>query len=259
VAEGDLVTTEEAAWVFRRAAELDAATTGVPEAVLDGRALESAGVEAGLSARSIRVALGELRAGALAPAEPDLDSPPSRRTLVRSRAVPGPPGAVAAALEEIARRNLLVVRRRRGASTVWDRRHGPAAAVARSWPGRGRRPLADVTRLSARLGPVPGAPGMVQVELRADLPPARRLVPLRTRLGVGTGVVVGGAVAVAPLGGGLAVGEALLVLAGAGGATWAGSTGLRAGRDARAALGDALAYVLDRLEHRRQQPDLVLV
>jgi hypothetical protein len=52
--------------------------------------------------------------------------------------------------------------------------------------------------------------------------------------------------------------DLLLVLAGTGGAGWSGAWGYRATRDARDALGDALAYALDRLEHRRI-PELVLV
>jgi hypothetical protein len=52
--------------------------------------------------------------------------------------------------------------------------------------------------------------------------------------------------------------DLLLAAAGASGAGWAGLVGHRAACDARAALGDALAYALDRLEHRRT-PELVLV
>lgn len=259
MAAGELVTTEEAAWVFRRAAELDAALPGGPEALLDGRTLEAAGTEAGLSVRSLRQAMEELRAGALVPAEPVVDELPARRSIVRTRAVPGSPAAVMAVLEEVARRNVLTVRRRRGATTVWDRCPGPGAALRRSVLGRRSRPLAAVGRLSATLGPVPGAPDLVRVELRADLVPARRLLRWRTKAGVATGVATGASMAAAAVLTGVSgAPDALLVLAGAGGATWAGAHGVRAGREARAELGDALAYALDRLEHRRT-PELVLV
>jgi hypothetical protein len=258
VADGQLLTTEEAAWVFRRAAELEARAPGVPEALLDARTLEAAGVEAGLSPVSIRAALTELRAGGMAGPEPAPEGPSSRRSLVRTRAVPGPPPRVAWALDEMARRNLLVVRRRRGATTVWDRRSDVGATCARAFSGRRARVLNAVARLSATLGPVPGAPELVRVELRAELAPTRRLLPLRTRLAVGTGLAVGAGVVLAQVQAGFDPGDLLLVGAGAGGAAWAGTAGYRAGREARAALGDALAYALDQLEHGGR-PDLVLV
>jgi hypothetical protein len=258
VAAGELVTTEEAAWVFRRAAELDAAAPGGPEALLDGRTLEAAGTEAGLSVRSLRQAMDELRSGALVPAEPVLDELPARRSIVRTRAVAGPPPAVMAELEQLARRNVMTVRRRRGSTTVWDRRPGAGAALRRAVPGRRARPLAAVGRLSATLGPVPGAPDLVRVELRADLVPARRLLRWRTKAGVATGVAAGtAAAAAAVLVSPVVPADALLLVAGASGAGWAGVAGHRAAVDARAALGDALAYALDRLEHRT--PELLLV
>lgn len=260
MAEGDLVTTDEAAWVFRRAAELEAVSLGGPEALLDERTLEAAGAEAGLSPASIRTALQELRAGALVAPEPVTDGRPGRRSLVRTRAVPGPPAGVAQALDELARRNVLSVRRRRGTTAVWERRPGVGATCLRALPGRRARPLAAVGRLTATLGPVPGAPDLVRVELRADALPVRRLLPLRTRVGVGTGVATGvGVAAIAAVAHPFALlADAVVLAGGAGGAVWAGSAGVRAGRDARAALGDALAYALDQLEHRRS-PAPVLV
>ena len=248
MATGDLVTTDEAAWVFRRAAELEAAVGAGPEALLDVRTLEAAGVEAGLSPASIRAALVELRAGALAAPDPEPDEPSGRRAIVRTRAVPGPAAEVARALDELARRNVLSVRRRRGAGTVWERRTGVLAACQRVRPS----PLCGVARLTATLGPVPGAPDLVRVELRADPLPARRLVPLRTRVRVGTGVGAGAAVTAAAVAASpLVPADLLLAVAGAGGAAWAGASGVRAAREARSSLGDALAYALDRLEHRR--------
>jgi hypothetical protein len=254
VADGHLLTTDEAAWVFRRAAELEARQPAGSEALLDQQALEAAGAEAGISPLSIRAALQELRAGALVEPEPEPVGSRSRRTIVCTRAVLGPPGQVAAALDEIARRNLLVVRRRRGPVTVWERREGLVAACQRVRP----HPLRGVARLTSTLGPVPGAPELVRVELRAEPIASRRLVRLRTRMGVGTGVAAGSAVALVGLAGPAPlVVDAVLATTGVGGAAWAGRSGLRAARDARAALGDALAYALDRLEHRR--PELLFV
>jgi hypothetical protein len=254
VAERDLLTTDEAAWVFRRAAELESRSVLAPEALLDERTLEAAGAEAGLSPVSIREAVRELRAGALAGPEPDPEGPPGRRSLVRTRAVPGPASEVARALDDLARRNLLAVRRRRGATAVWERRTGVVAACQRVKP----HALSGVGRLAATLAPVPGAPDLVRVELRADPLTARRLVPMRTRVRVGAGVGVGAGVALLAVGNHGLPADALLLLGGGGGAAWAGASGVRAVRDGRAALGDALAYALDQLEHRRT-PELVLV
>jgi hypothetical protein len=254
VADGQLLTTDEAAWVFRRAAELEAWLPAGPEALLDQEALEAAGAGAGISPASIRAALQELRAGAMAAPDPEPEGAASRRSIVRTRPVPGPPAQVAAVLDEVARRNMLAVRRRRGPVTVWERRAGVVAACQRVRP----HPLRGVARLTSTLGPVAGAPDLVRVELRADPVPGRRLVPVRTRVRVGTGVGVGAGVAAAAAAGGLVPADVLFLAGGAGGATWAGVSGVRAAREARASLGDALAYALDRLEHRRI-PDLVLV
>ena len=129
---------------------------------------------------------------------------------------------------------------------------GAADGCDRRLPA-GEAPSAlGVARLTATLGPVPGAPALVRVELRAEPVPGRRLVPVRTRLRVGAGLTVGaGVAAVAPGPAGLDGTELLLTAAGAAGAVWAGTSALRAAKEARAALGDALAYALDKLEHRR--------
>lgn len=139
MADGRLLTTDEAAWVFRRAGELEARWPTAPEALLDERTLEAAGTEAGLSPQSIRAALEELRAGGLVAPDPEPEGPSSRRCIVRTRAVLGPPGEVAAALDGLARRNVLAVRRRRGPVTVWERRTGVVAACQRARRGRARR------------------------------------------------------------------------------------------------------------------------
>jgi hypothetical protein len=158
-------------------------------------------------------------------------------------------------LDTLARRNLLTVRRRRGPSTVWERRTGVVAACMRVRP----HALRGVTRLAATLGPVPGAPDLVRVELRADPVPVRRLVPVRTRMRVGAGVGLGAGAVVVALGTAASVPvDLLLVAGGTGGAALAGTSGLRAARAAREALADSLAYALDRIEHRRL-PDVVLV
>ena len=254
MADGRLLTTDEAAWVFRRAAELEARWPPAAEALLDEGALEAAGTEAGLSPASIRTALEELRAGALAVAEPEPEGPPGRRSIVRTRAVLGPPVEVAAALEALARRNVLTVRRRRGPVTVWERRTGAIAACQRVRP----HALRGVARLTSTLAPVPGAPDLVRVELRAEPVPASRLLPVRTRARVAAGVGAGaGVTALAFASGGLVPVDLLLVAGGTGGAAWAGASGVRAAREARAALADALAYALDRLEHRRTELLLV--
>ena len=89
--EGDRLDDEQIALVIRRASELDGQSpAGQPG--LDLVLLEEAAVEAGLSRESVRRAVAELRAGALAldtgaPARRTALGPPS---LTVSRCVPGP-------------------------------------------------------------------------------------------------------------------------------------------------------------------------
>src|SRR5947207_2461354 len=61
----DQVSNDEAAAVFRRAAELDVRRQTGDTRSLDLAALEQAGVEAGLSRDSIRQALAEIKAGSV--------------------------------------------------------------------------------------------------------------------------------------------------------------------------------------------------
>jgi hypothetical protein len=61
----DEISTDEAAAVFRRAAELDLRSSAAPGRALDLAALEQAGLEAGLSRDAIRQAVAEVKAGTL--------------------------------------------------------------------------------------------------------------------------------------------------------------------------------------------------
>jgi len=94
------VTAEEAAVVFKRAAELEAAgVRGEGTGELDARALEDIGREVGLSPASVRVAVSELRNGLLDPA-PAV----TWGTVSSGRAVGGSSADVVAALDDEARR-----------------------------------------------------------------------------------------------------------------------------------------------------------
>ena len=185
----DRVTPEEAAEVFRRAAELEATgprSAGGP--LLDDRDLEEVGHEVGLAPASVRAALAELRAGALVP------GPVVRWGVVSSsRLVPGGPRDVLAAVDDEARRNQLGVVRRAGSVTSWSRSPGVSAAVARSLRGRRRHPLLALDELRATVVEASSA-GVVRVRLEGSLVAPWRLVSGRGRaaaaIGIGGGAVL---------------------------------------------------------------------
>jgi hypothetical protein len=183
------LTVEQAATVFRRAAELEAA--GVRgDAVLDDQALEDAGREVGLYPASIREALAELRGGALVPG-PAI----TWGTVSSSRAVAGPRGDVLAALDDVARRNLLGVVRSTGAETVWARSPGLSSVVVRSLRGRRHHPLLALTELRATLVEAPSRP--IRVRLEGSLVFPWRLLTARSQLLVAAGLAGGATLSLA--------------------------------------------------------------
>jgi hypothetical protein len=120
---------EEAALVFRRAAELDSVIT--PDAPgLDAATLERVGVEAGLSPAAVRQALAELRSGQLRPAEVSgRGIGPARIEIERWVRVP--PRVANERLESYLRKQAMRVVRRRGAATIWEPSRSLVANVAR--------------------------------------------------------------------------------------------------------------------------------
>lgn len=186
VALPDRVTRQDAAVVFRRAAELDAAEArGDASALIDVTTVIGIGRDAGLSPTSVQAALAELQDGALAEASPAAD-------IVRSRIVPGERRDVRAAIEELARANLLVPSHQDNSVSVWIRRRGAAVTMRRSLGGRERFPLLALKEL--RVTATEPRPGLVRLRMEGRLVFPWRLLPLRTKAvvagGIGGGAVV---------------------------------------------------------------------
>lgn len=183
----DRVNPDEAALVFRRAAELEAAGAGGDgDGMLDDRALEDIGREVGLSPGSVRAALVELRGSGLT----TMSAVPWG-AVTSSRAVPGRPYEVVSALEDEARRNQLEVVQRTGDVTVWTRSPGVSAAVSRSLRGRRHHPLLALRDLRATVVEVPSRPALVHVRLEGSLVFPGRLLSARGQALSVTGVVGG--------------------------------------------------------------------
>lgn len=184
---GDRVNPDEAAMVFRRAAELEATGgSGHGDGMLDDGALEDIGREAGLSPVAVRAALSELRGGGLAP------SPAAPwGTVISSRAVPGRPPEVASAIDDEARRNQLEVVRTTGDVTVWTRAPGVSAAMSRSLRGRRHHPMLALRELRATVVDVPARVAVAHVRLEGGLVFPGRLLSARVRALPVVGVVGG--------------------------------------------------------------------
>src|SRR5712691_8467392 len=188
VAFSDRVTPEEAAVVFRRAAELEAAGHGDASALLDAETLEAIGRESGLSPSAIHAALAELRR---ADELPDQDH---AFDIISSRVVPGPVTDVSLAIDELARRNLLTTRLHRDTTTVWRRQKGLGRSVMRRVGGHARYPLGALKELRATLTEHVSRPGFVRMRLEGRFAYPWQVLPLRTQGLVGAGLG-GGAVA----------------------------------------------------------------
>jgi hypothetical protein len=183
----DRLNPEEAALVFRRAADLEA--TGGPsqgDGMLDDRALEDIGREVGLSPGSVRAALVEMRGGGFTPTPI-----PAWGTVSSSRAVPAHPHEVVSALEDEARRNQLEVARRMGDLTVWTRSPGVSAAMARRLRGRRHHPFLALRELRATVVEVPSRPAVAHVRLEGSLVSPGRLLSARVQALPLIGVVGG--------------------------------------------------------------------
>jgi len=251
--DGDCVDEEQIALVLRRATELDGHAAHAGRSALDLVLLEEAAVEAGLSRESVRRAVAELRAGALALDDADARSKRSGlgpTILTVSRCVPGPVRAVDDMLRRFLHKEQFHLRRDFGTSSSWDRRQDMRARVRVSLDkGVHRRLLLrEIEHVEIAVVEEPGsAGGTAMVRLAVDARPLRRA----HRVAVGRGVAFG----VAAAAGGLAlfgVPDALLVLAGATGSGVAVGHVVGSAR-CRASVGDleiALEGYLDGVERR---------
>lgn len=192
--EGDRLDDEQIALVIRRASELDGQSpAGQPG--LDLELLEEAAVEAGLSRESVRRAVAELRAGALA-----LDAGgPSRRaalppTLTVSRCVPGPFAAVDDILRRFLAKEQFHLRRDFGTSSTWTRRQDVGARVRVQYDKSIHRRLLlrDAEQVELAVVEEPGDRGMVMVKLTVDVQSLRRAHRVAVGKGASAGVALAG-------------------------------------------------------------------
>jgi hypothetical protein len=248
--EGDRLDDEQIALVIRRATELDGQSPD-RQPGLDLELLEEAAVEAGLSRESVRRAVAELRAGALA-----VDSAsPSRRTalaptLTVARCVPGPFAAVDDILRRFLAKEQFHLRRDFGTSSLWTRRQdvGARVKVKVDRSVHRRLLLRDAEQVELAVVDEPGDRGMVMVKLTVDVTSLRRAHRVAVGQGASAGVVLAGvglalfgmpveAVAVpAALGAGVALGH---------------QRGVSRYRDMVADVETALQGFLDGVERRR--------
>lgn len=244
----DRVSPDEAAVVFRRAAELDSVGSGATEG-LTAADLEDVGREVGLSPASVRAALAEIRSGAHAGGAPSL-----RWGFVSgSRVVRGDSESAINVIDDVAQHNLLTTRTRSGDAVTWSRHSGIAAALNRALVGRRGRPFVPLQDLRATVVDQPDGTMRIRVQGRLVFP--SRLVPGPTQLVVAAGL---GAAAV---GLGIAVpdpgmelpeffavsGSALTIL----GAT---TLGVRSYRATITAMEDGLDQLFDRIERHARSP-----
>ena len=181
------LTQDEAAAVFRRAAELEAEAdpTGATAGGLDRTAVEVAAVEAGLSPAAVRRAMSELEAGRLS-VERGRRFSWKASTATVERALPMPAGTAVATIEAFLRRQTFRTVRRRGDVSVWEPASGLSAQVVRGTDLSGRLRLKKVNLVTVCVTPdLTGLSCTVRIDL--DFTAERR----KQRGGAITGVVVG--------------------------------------------------------------------
>lgn len=249
----DRLDDDQIALVLHRATELDG-QAHAGQVGLDLALLEEAAVEAGLSRQSVRRAVAELRAGALA-----LDGGQAAgrsglgpATLTVSRCVPGPARAVEEALRRFMDKEQFRLRRDFGTTSSWERRQDVPARVRVSLDkGVHRRLLLrDVEHVEVAVVEEPGSDGgVVMVKFAVDARPLRRA----HRAAVGRGAAFG----LAATAGGLALFgmvDALLVLpvATGSGVAVGHMVGSARCRSTMVDLETALEGYLDGIERRRR-------
>ena len=236
----DEVTTDQAAAVFRRAAEIDLRSSGTHTGALDIAALEQAGVEAGLSRDAIRQALAEVRAGAIAPL-------PGGHAAAASRTVDLDADKVAFWVKDYMREQGFRVIRDLGDRAVWAPDRSLATKIRRAMDFNKRMVLRDVTHVVTTVVSIPGDERRSHVRFELDMNATRRawyVLPITF-----------GAMGAAGVAAAAALGTPLELIAAAPSAvalTGGAFAGARAGY--RGSLRRALTAVelfLDRLEHRR--------
>ena len=244
-----LLSEDEAALVFRRAAELEAEQPG-ERTEFDAATLERIAVEAGLSPTAVRQAIAEVQTGRL----PVVDDGRRRRasavpaSVVVERRMAVPPQAVARRLDGYLRAQMFRVCRRRGSFTIWEPSRGLAANLVRGIDVVDRMRLRRVDGLEVHVDAEGDRGARTHVRIVLDVSRVHRNARNAAIAGGAVGVVgvVAGAAGVV-----LGAPEVLLALpatTGSGVGAWFGARSTYAKHVKRAV--DAIELVLDELEHR---------
>jgi hypothetical protein len=237
-----LLSEDEAALVFRRAAELEATTPG-QQPTFDAETLERIGVEAGISPEAVRQAVAELRAGRLEPTDRRRLPALVPHEVVVERRLSASPSRVHQRLQTYLRHQMFRVCRRRGDLTVWEPNRGLVANLVRGTDVIDRMRLSRVDGVQLHVT-ASGEGSLVRIVL--DVSRARA----NARTGSITGAALGATGVVAAAAGiAMGAGEVAFVLpvttAGAAGA-FLGARSNYAKKVKRAV--DAVELVLDELE-----------
>jgi hypothetical protein len=243
-----MLTEDEVALVFRRAAELEAIAPG-DRPQLDIATLEQIAVEAGLSPAAVRQAVDELRSGRLpVPAGKRRLAPAIPAEIVVERRLDLPVDTVTRRLDGYLRAQMFRVCRRRGDITIWEASHSVAANVMRGIDLTDRMRLRHVDGLEVQVRAEGSHRRGSSVRIVLDLSGAQRNARGGTVTGAAFGV--GGLVALVT---GFVVGvpEVGLVLPVTTGIAAGAHFGARstAGKHVKKAV-DAIELVLDELEQR---------
>lgn len=236
----DRLSDDEAAVVFRRAAELDV-HTGQSEP-FDLETIEEIGGLAGLSPDAIRQAVAELRSGGL-PDEAAGRRHRLRAFVVAGRTVPGSPSVLVPRIEAYLGRQCLK-QVRFGQHSVWVPKPGLLADLQRGLDLTGRLRFKDVGRLSVSVVQADGT-AQSHVRMVADLKSYYRTLAA-TAVAVPLAGGVAGSVALAL--GGVELLDLLPLGAGAGVAAGGWSAVRGAVLRRRAAIRETVAGFLDQLE-----------
>lgn len=247
----DRLTSDQVASVLRRAAELEARSTGADQAEgFTASVVVEAAEEVGLSPAAVRMALAELHTGTLPPAQLTR----SRRMLrvgpsgvVESRIVASAPDDVFAAADQYFRRRAFEERRRQDQWVLYRERRDLLTHVRRVVDLGGARQLGGVSGVVVMVSPLADAGTMVRVE--ATLEPGWRGISA-TATASGMLAVTGTIAAVTGDPTALLVGVPVGATIGAAG--WERRRRWRHRR--RDEIGETLAALLDRLDEPSHSP-----
>ena len=161
----DEITSDQAAAVFRRAAELDLRRSAPKGRELDLAALEQAGLEAGLSRDAIRQAVAEVKAGTLEP---------KRQLVVVSRTLNIGESELEKAVAAFMRQQNCRLMRRLEDRVIWTPDRSFFGGVRRMTDFSRKIVLREVGEVTTCVVGIPGEPGRSHVRFEIDMARIRR-------------------------------------------------------------------------------------